>query len=59
MLIQESPGTGHARSPGSQPPVTGHQNIIQNIASDSQTFGDEFTSKQPGTPSSTSPGTRL
>ena len=27
MAIQESPATGHARSPGSRPPVTGHQNI--------------------------------
>ena len=45
--IQESPATGHALSPGSRPPDTGHQNIIQNIASNSQTFGVEFTSKQP------------
>ena len=44
--IQESPGSGHTRSPGSRPPGTRHQ----SIASDSQTFGADFTSKQPGTP---------
>ena len=48
--IQESPSTGHARSPSNRPPGTGHQNIIQNIASDSHTFGVEFTSKQQSTP---------
>ena len=47
MEIQESQATEHDRSPGSRPPVTGHPNIIQNIASDSQIFGSEFTSKQP------------
>ena len=36
----QAPGT-----PGHRPTVTGHQ----NIASDSQTFDAEFTSKQPGT----------
>ena len=48
--IQESPSTGHARSLSNRPPDTGHQNIIQNIASDSHTFGAEFPSKQQSTP---------
>ena len=48
--IQESPTTGHDRSPGSRPLVTGHQNIILTTASESHTFGTEFTSKQPRTP---------
>ena len=48
--IQESPSTGHARSPSNRPPGTGHQNEIQNIASHSHTFGAEFTSKQQSTP---------
>ena len=48
--IQESPSTGHARSPSNRPPGTGQQNITQNIASDSHTFGVEFTSKQQSTP---------
>ena len=34
--IQESPTTGFDRSPGSRPPVTGHQNIILTTASESQ-----------------------
>ena len=44
--IQESLTTGHDRSPGSRPPVTGHQNIIQPTSSESHTLGTEFTSKQ-------------
>ena len=48
--IQESPTTGHDRSQGSRPLVTGHQNIILTTASESHTFGAEFTSKQPSTP---------
>ena len=48
--IQESPSTGHARSPSNRPPGTGQQNITQNIASDSHTFGVEFTCKQQSTP---------
>ena len=48
--IQESPTTGHDRSPGSQPPVTGPQSISLTTASESHTFGTEFTSKQPSTP---------
>ena len=47
--IQESPTTGHDRSPGSRPPVTGHQNIIQPTTSESHTFRSEFTSKQSST----------
>ena len=47
--IQESPTTGHDWSPGSRPPVTGHQNIIQPTTSESHTLGTEFTSKQPST----------
>ena len=43
--IQESPSTGHARSPSNRPPGTRQQNITQNIASDSHSFGVEFTSK--------------
>ena len=48
--IQESPSTRHARSQNNRAQGTGHQNIIQNIASDSHTFGVEFTSKQQSTP---------
>ena len=47
--IQESPTTGHDRSPGSWPPVTGHQDIIQPTTNESHTFGTEFTSKQSST----------
>ena len=47
--IKESSTTGHDRSPGSRPPVTGHQNIIQTTASEAHTFGTEFTNKQPST----------
>ena len=47
--IQESLTSGHDRSPGSRPPVTGHQNIIQPSTSESHTFGTEFTSKQSST----------
>ena len=47
--IQESLTTRHDRSPGSRPPVTRHQNIIQPTSSKSHTLGTEFTSKQSST----------